>query len=149
MPTEKKVWDTFGCTILCDYHDLYLRTDVLLLNDVFENFRKLCLELYRLDPAYYYTSPGLSWEALLEHTGGEFELLTDIDMYLFIEKGMRGGIQALRQSQTTTRCQTTIRRSPKAESSSTTPTTCTAGRCRSRCRQARSSGSPKRMRRRP
>ena len=66
---RKKVWDAFGCTTFGDYHDLYLRTNVLLLADVFENFRKLCLEQYKLDPAPYYTSPGLSWDALLKHTG--------------------------------------------------------------------------------
>ncbi|XP_046851910.1 uncharacterized protein LOC124445250 [Xenia sp. Carnegie-2017] len=88
----KRVWDAFGCASLGDYHDLYLRTDVLLLADIFENFQKLCLERYRLDPAHYYTSPGLSWDVLLKHTGVELELLTDIDMHLFIEKGLRGGI---------------------------------------------------------
>ena len=88
------VWQTFECRTLGDYHDLYryLRTDVLLLADVFENFRKLCLEQYNLDPAHYHTSPGLSWDALLKHTGVELELLSDIDMHLFIEKGLRGGI---------------------------------------------------------
>ncbi|XP_046841791.1 uncharacterized protein LOC124435903 [Xenia sp. Carnegie-2017] len=88
----KRVWDAFGCTSLGDYHDLNLRTDVLLLADVFENFGKLCLERYKLDPAHYYTSPDRSGDALLKRTGVELELLTDIDMHLFIEKGLRGGI---------------------------------------------------------
>ena len=88
----QKVWETFGCRSLGDYHDLYLRTDVLLLADVFETFRKTCLQQYGLDPAHYYTSPGLSWDALLKKTGVELELLTDYDQHLFIEKGMRGGI---------------------------------------------------------
>ena len=88
----KNVWDIFGCSNLGDYHDLYLRTDVLLLADVFENFRKLCLEQYQLDPAHFYTSRGLSLDALLKHTGVEHELLTDIDMHLFIGKGLRSGI---------------------------------------------------------
>ena len=88
----ENVWKTFGCSTLGDYHDLYLRTDVLLLADVFENFRKLCLEQYALDPANYYTSPGLSWDALLKHSGVELELLSDVDMHLFMEKGLRGGI---------------------------------------------------------
>ena len=65
---------------------------MLLLADVFETFRKTCLSQYGLDPAHYYTSPGLSWDALLKKTGVELELLTDYDQHLFIEKGMRGGI---------------------------------------------------------
>ncbi|KAK3778630.1 hypothetical protein RRG08_033410 [Elysia crispata] len=75
-----------------NYADLYCRTDVLLLADVFENFRKTSQKQYGLDPANYYTSPGLSWDALLKKTGVELELLTDYDQHLFIEKGMRGGI---------------------------------------------------------
>jgi len=88
----QQVWKTFGCQTLGDYTDLYCRTDVLLLADVFENFRKTCLKQYGLDPAHYYTSPGLSWDALLKKTGVALELLTDYDQHLFIEKGMRGGI---------------------------------------------------------
>ena len=88
----KKVWGTFGCRNLGDYHDLYVATDTLLLADMFENFRKVCLEKYGLDPAHYYSAPGLSWDALLKKTGVELELLTDLDMHLFIERGMRGGI---------------------------------------------------------
>ena len=88
----QKVWETFGCKTLGDYSDLYCRIDVLLLADVFETFRRTCQEQYGLDPAHYYTSPGLSWDALLKKTGVELELLTDYDQHLFIEKGMRGGI---------------------------------------------------------
>ncbi len=88
----KNVWKAFDCGNLGDYCDLYNRTDVLLLADVFENFRKTCMKQYGLDPAQYYTSPGLSWDALLKKTGVELELLTDYDQHLFIEKGMRGGI---------------------------------------------------------
>ena len=86
------VWEAFGCKTLGDYHDLYVKTDVALLADVFENFRNLCLEQYGLDPAHYYTSPGLSWDALLKKTGVELELFTDYEMHLFVERGMRGGI---------------------------------------------------------
>ena len=75
-----------------EYYDLYVSTDVLLLADVFENFRKVCQEKYGLDPAHYYSAPGLSWDAVLKKTGVELELLTDLDMHLFIERGMRGGI---------------------------------------------------------
>ena len=88
----KKVWKTFDCKTLGDYHDLYVKTDVALLADVFENFRKLCLQQYGLDPAHYFTSPGLSWDALLKKTGVELELLTDYEMHMFVERGIRGGI---------------------------------------------------------
>ena len=88
----QKVWKVFDCTTLGDYHDLYNRTDVPLLANIFDNFRKTCLRQYGLDPAHYYTSPGLSWDALLKKTGVELELLTDYYHHLFIEKGIRGGI---------------------------------------------------------
>ena len=88
----QQVWATFGCKILVNYSDLYCRTNVLFLTDVFETFRKTCLHQCGLDPAHYYTSPGLSWDALLKKTGIDLELLTDYDQHLFIEKGMRGGI---------------------------------------------------------
>ena len=88
----QEVWTTFDCQTIGDYHDLYLRTDVLLLADVFENFRKTAMATYGLDPAHYLTLPGYSWDALLKLTNVELELLTDSNMYLFIEKGLRGGI---------------------------------------------------------
>ena len=75
-----------------EYHDLYLGSDVLLLTDVFENFRTHCLNYYKLDPCHYFTSPGLSWDAMLRMTGIRLELMTDIDMYQFIEKGICGGV---------------------------------------------------------
>ena len=77
---------------LDDYHDVYLATDVLLLADVFENFRDVCLQHYKLDPAHFYTAPGLAWQAALKYTGVKLELLTDYDMLLMFEKGIRGGI---------------------------------------------------------
>ncbi|XP_073231598.1 uncharacterized protein [Porites lutea] len=86
------VWNTFKCKSLRDYHDLYLKSDVLLLSDVFENFRKTCLKHYKFDPAHYYTSPGLAWDACLKETGQELQLLHDYDMLMMIEKGIRGGI---------------------------------------------------------
>ena len=87
-----KIWEKFECKNIGDYCDLYCRTDVLLLADVFENFRKKCLLYYKLDPTHYFTSPGMSWDALLKKTGVEIELLTDYDQYMFIERGIRGGI---------------------------------------------------------
>ena len=78
----------FGCKTLGHYHDLYVTTDVLLLWDVFENFWNASLDKYELDPAHYYSSPGLSWDALLKKAGVELELLTDEDMHLLMERGM-------------------------------------------------------------
>ena len=86
------VWNAFKIRNLGEYHDLYLKTDVLLLADVFKNFRKTCLNHYRLDPSHYMTSPGLSWDAMLKMTKINLDLISDIDMQLFIEKGLRGGI---------------------------------------------------------
>ena len=87
----QNVWDTFNLKTMGDYHDLYLKSDILLLADVFENFRKTCLQYYKLDPCHYFTSPGLSWDAMLKMTNIKLELMNDIDMFQFIEKGMRGG----------------------------------------------------------
>ena len=87
----QNVWKTFNLKTMGDYHDLYLKSDILLLADVFENFRKTCLQYYKLDPCHYFTSPGLSWDAMLKMTNIKLELMTDIDMFQFIEKGMRGG----------------------------------------------------------
>ena len=86
----KKVWETFNMKNMGYYHDLYLHSDILLLADVFENFRKTCLGNYKLDPCHYFTSPGLSWDAMLKMTNVKLELMTDFDMFQFIEKGLRG-----------------------------------------------------------
>ena len=88
----KKVWKTFKLKNMGEYHDPYLGSDVLLLTDVFENFRKTCLQYYKLDPCHYFTSPGLCWDAMIKITNIELELMTDVDMFQFIEKGICGGI---------------------------------------------------------
>ena len=87
----KDVWNTFKIKTLGMYHDHYLKTDVLLLCDVFEKFINACLNHYGLDPCHYFSALGLVWDTMLKMTGIELELIDDIDMYLFIEKGMRGG----------------------------------------------------------
>ena len=88
----QKIWNTFNINTLGEYSDLYMKIDILLLADVFENFRQQCIQTYGLDPAHYYTTPGFSWDAMLKHTGVKLRQLTDIDMILFIERGIRGGL---------------------------------------------------------
>ena len=90
-----KVWKTFKMKTLQDYHDLYNKADVLLLADVFENFRDICIKNYKLDPGHYYTAPGLAWDAALKVTKVELELLTDIDILQMVEKGIRGGVSMI------------------------------------------------------
>ena len=75
-----------------EYHDLYVLSDTLLLPDVFENFRDKCIETYELDPAHFLSAPGLAWKACLKKTNVKLELLTDNDMLLMFEKGIRGGM---------------------------------------------------------
>ena len=91
----QKVWEKFDVTNLGEYHDLYLKCDVLLLADIFEEFRKICLKNYSLDPAWYFSSPGLSFDALLKHSNVKLELLTDPDQLLMFEKGIRGGVSMI------------------------------------------------------
>ena len=77
---------------LGEYHDLYVQSDTLLLADVFENFRNMCLVIYELDPAKFFSAPGLALQAALKKTKVKLDLLTDIDMLLIVEKDVRGGI---------------------------------------------------------
>ena len=87
----KTVWKEFRIT-LGEYSALYNKADVLQLADVFENFRDICMQNYKLEPAWYYTSPGLAWDAMLKRTGISLELLTDIHMLLMFKDGIRGGV---------------------------------------------------------
>ena len=86
------VFNKFKLNNLGDYHDLYVQSDTLLLADVFENFRDMCLKEYELDPAHFLSLPGLAWQACLKKTNVEVELLTYYDMLLMVEEGIRGGI---------------------------------------------------------
>ena len=86
------VFKGFKLENLGDYHDLYVQSDTLLLADVFENFRDMCIKEYELDPAHFLSLPGLTWQACLKKTNIELELLTDYDMLLMVEEGIRGGI---------------------------------------------------------
>ncbi|XP_057656772.1 uncharacterized protein LOC130894170 [Diorhabda carinulata] len=86
------VWKSFDIENLGQYSDLYLKTDVLLLSDVFKQFRRKCSITYGLDPAWYYTMPGYTWDCMLKYVGCKLELLHDVDMIMFIEKAIRGGI---------------------------------------------------------
>ena len=90
-----KVWRVFECNKFLDYHNIYLKSDVLLLSDIWENFRNVCYKIYKLDPCYYYTAPGLSFDAMLYETKIELELLTDLHKFKFVESGIRGGISQI------------------------------------------------------
>lgn len=87
----KIVWDSLKCETFRDYHDIYLKTDVLLLADVFENFRDVCMDNYGLDPCHYITAPSIAWDAALKMTKVELQLFSDYEMYMFVERAMRGG----------------------------------------------------------
>ena len=86
------VFKRFKLRNLGEYHDIYVQSDTLLLADVFENFRNTWLKVYELDPAHFLSLPGLAWQACLKKTNIKLELLTDYDMFLIVEKGIRGGI---------------------------------------------------------
>ena len=86
------VFKRFKLDNLGDYHDLYVQSDTLLLADVFNNFRDMCIKEYEQDPAHFLALPGLAWQACLKKPNIELELLTDYDMLLIVEEGIRGGI---------------------------------------------------------
>ena len=87
-----RIWSEFGINNLGEYHNLYLHMGVILLANVFEAFRKACLDNYGLDPAHFYMTPGLAWKACLKKAKIRLELLLDPDMLLMFERGIRGGI---------------------------------------------------------
>nr|XP_013189482.1 unnamed protein product [Amyelois transitella] len=86
------IWSTFKISDLGSYTDLYLKTDVLLLSDIFENFRRTCKQHYQLDPAFYLTAPSLSFDAMLLKTGVQLELINDLSMIRMLQQGIRGGV---------------------------------------------------------
>ena len=88
----KIIWKHFDIKNMGEYHDLYLKADVLLLTDIFENFRDVCMKYYGLDPAYYHTLPNFAFDAMLKMTGVEIDLIYDQEMYEMIDAGLRGGM---------------------------------------------------------
>ena len=93
--TYEKTWDKSEMKNMGDYHGHYFKKDVLLLADVYEKFIDTCLKYYGLDPCHYFSSPGLSWDAMLKMTDIKLEKISDINKYLFTEKGLRGGISCI------------------------------------------------------
>ena len=98
MNMQRVYGTNFDMKSLKEYHDLYLLSGVLLLADVFEDFRRISLNHYELDPAQYLTAPGLTFDACLKMTGAKIELLTNINHLLFIEQGIRGGVSMIGNS---------------------------------------------------
>ena len=90
--TRNKIWKEFNMKKMVDYQNHYLKKDILLLADVFEQFIDTCLKLYKLNPRHYFSSPGLSWDTMLKMTGEKLEKIPNTDIYLFIEKELRGRI---------------------------------------------------------
>ena len=92
MSTQKRFCKDFEIKPLGDYHVLYVLSKTLLLADVFENFRNICLEIYELHPAKFLSAPGIAWQVALKKTKVKLDLVTDIDMLLTVKKGIKGGI---------------------------------------------------------
>ena len=90
--TCNKIWNKFTMKNMSDYHDHYLKKDALLLADGFEKFIDTCLKFYGLDPCHYFSSSGISWDAMLKMTGGKLGKIFDNNIYIFTEKGLRGRI---------------------------------------------------------
>ena len=88
----KRVFKNLSNKNLGDYHDLYVQSDTLLLAAVFENLRNKCIEIYELDPDHFLSAPGSAWQSCLRKRGIKLELLTDVDVLLMAENGIRGGI---------------------------------------------------------
>ena len=89
---KKRVCKDSEIKNLGEYHDLYVKSDTLLLADVFENFRNICIEIYELDFTLFLTVPGLAWQTAIKNIKVKSDLLTDINVLLIVEKGIRGGM---------------------------------------------------------
>ena len=83
-----KIWNDVNMKNMSDYHNYYLKKDVLLLADIFEKFISRSLKIYKLDPSHYYSSPGVNWNAMLKIRQVKLKLISDIGMHLFIERRM-------------------------------------------------------------
>ena len=127
----RKVWKTFDIKTMGECHDLYHKSDLLSPADMFESFRKTCLQYYKLDPCHYFTGPSLSWHAMLKMTNIKLELMTNVGMFQFIKKGMRGGVSYIANRYGKTNKQVhekiMIRTRNRSISCISTPITCTAG----------------------
>ena len=88
----KRVCKDFEIKNIGEYRDLYIQSDTLLLADVFGNSRNMCIKIYEFDPAKFLSAPALAWQAALKKTKVKLDILTDIDMLLMVEKGIRGAI---------------------------------------------------------
>ena len=88
----QQIWRTFNLQNLGEYHGLYLKTNVLLLADVFKNFRKVCLNNYHLDPVHYYSASGLAWDGMLKMANVRLKLMQAKDMHVIVDKSIRGGM---------------------------------------------------------
>ena len=93
--TAQQNYEILKCKSFMDYHKYYLTSDVLLLTDIWYNFKNLCMDIYKLDPIYYYTAPSLSWDAFLKLSKVELELLTNLEMFEFVESSIRGGLSQI------------------------------------------------------
>ena len=91
----QQVWDTFRMKTLWNYHDLYLISDVLLLADVLNMFRDMCFQNYNMEPLHSFTAPGFAWQAALKMTNADLELISEKDIYTFLEAGKRGGVSTI------------------------------------------------------
>ena len=92
----QNIWNMFKFNTFEDFHDQYLKKDVLLLADAYEKFISTCLRYYGLDSCHHFSAPGLSWDAILKMTKIELEKISDPDKYMFFEQGMRGGVALIK-----------------------------------------------------
>ena len=139
-----RVWNVFGCQTIADYHAIYLQLDVLLLADLFEKFRKSCLDFYNLDPLHYFTTPGIAWDASLRMSRVDLHLISDKDMYHLVENSIRGGIPMISTRHSQANNLHTMLTFRDKISSTWVPTICMVGQCLNRYQLMSFVFSPKR-----